>query len=241
MASMMLRHPYRTPNEVSSHAPVDSGAHGCFVCALRRALASVPLASVVLAGIVASSLCVTTAGALLAVHSMRLASQTLALATAVLDEPRHPAAKKPLAQAVTATASPRPPEEPTAPTRAAPRPIETPPFQLTRHGGVKEMDVDRFIVEAVINEQVSRLSRARFEAPRAEGELLGGRLSGVTQGSLLSSLGFEEGDTVWGVNGFYVATPEQALEAYARLGRADVVEVWFTRKGQMHVQRYNIR
>ena len=102
-------------------------------------------------------------------------------------------------------------------------------------------EIRRFIVEAVINEQVSRLSRARFEAPRAEGELLGGRLSGVTQGSLLSSLGFEEGDTVWGVNGFYVATPEQALEAYARLGRADVVEVWFTRKGQMHVQRYNIR
>jgi general secretion pathway protein C len=54
-----------------------------------------------------------------------------------------------------------------------------------------------------------------------DGKPLGIRLSGIKPGSVLSLIGLENGDVLMTVNGFEIADPQKALEAYARLRTAD--------------------
>jgi len=53
----------------------------------------------------------------------------------------------------------------------------------------------------------------------------GVRLFGVHAGSLLTLLGVQNGDLLQSLNGFDLASPESALQAYAQLPRTTALDV----------------
>ena len=56
-------------------------------------------------------------------------------------------------------------------------------------------------------------------------------LFGIRPDTLLGKLGLQNGDRLEAINGFEMASPEKALEAYARLRTADSLAVKVTRRG----------
>ena len=80
-----------------------------------------------------------------------------------------------------------------------------------------------------------------IELTKAVSELVGIRLFGVRQDTLLGVLGMENGDRLQTINGFDMASPEKALEAYARLRTADKLTISINRRGQNMNLDYNIK
>ncbi len=67
------------------------------------------------------------------------------------------------------------------------------------------------------------------------GEVVGVRLLRTPSGSSLQRLGFEAGDVLETVNGYEVASPDRALEAYAKLRTADRYVAVVERRGIPHI------
>jgi len=65
-----------------------------------------------------------------------------------------------------------------------------------------------------------------------DGAIVGVRLFGIRPGSLLATLGLQSGDRLESINGLSVASPEEALEAYARLRTAERLNVRLSRSGK---------
>jgi general secretion pathway protein C len=236
----MMPHPYRltsAPSLSDAAAPPSAASHACPLCTLRRSLASVRFATVVVAAALATCLFVSVAGAALAVHSIRLAEQTLALANAVMKEPGRAPEKKPATPVKPKAAAPPTPSPPTPP-----KPSMPVTYYPTGGRGLGPLarEVDRPLIDAALDQQLSHTARSRFTPPRAEGELLGADIDHVSPGTPLARLGFEDGDVIWSINGFYASTPDELLEAYARLRTAKDLDVWLTRKGTMRLQRYHV-
>jgi general secretion pathway protein C len=59
--------------------------------------------------------------------------------------------------------------------------------------------------------------------------------------TLLGTLGLQNGDRLETINGFNMASPEKALEAYARLRTAGNLNVKVTRRGQPMSIDYRIK
>jgi len=103
----------------------------------------------------------------------------------------------------------------------------------------REVHVHRAMVDRMLEEQTSRLAATitpSFDHGRATGVII----HGIKRGSLLPALGFEVGDRVETINGFSIAEPDRALEAYARLRTADFLTVQLTRHGRTVLLRYSI-
>jgi general secretion pathway protein C len=65
------------------------------------------------------------------------------------------------------------------------------------------------------------LLNARAVPVTQDGRTLGIRMTGVKPGSVLALIGIESGDVLMTVNGYEIADPQKALEAYARLRTAE--------------------
>ena len=102
-----------------------------------------------------------------------------------------------------------------------------------RQVGEREIEVDRSVIADVMEKQGAILGSVRA-VPQTDGsgKVTGLRLSGVRPGSLLGSLGIENGDQLKSINGFELADPKSALEAYSRLMNADHLIVSVVRRGQ---------
>jgi general secretion pathway protein C len=72
----------------------------------------------------------------------------------------------------------------------------------------------------------------RVVPEQQNGAIIGLRLFGIRPGSLLAAVGLKSGDRLESINGFNVATPEEALEAYARLRTAERLNVRLNRAGK---------
>jgi general secretion pathway protein C len=72
----------------------------------------------------------------------------------------------------------------------------------------------------------------RVVPEQQNGAIIGLRLFGIRPGSLLAAIGLKSGDRLESINGFNVATPEEALEAYARLRTAERLNVRLNRGGR---------
>jgi len=70
---------------------------------------------------------------------------------------------------------------------------------------------------------------------------VGIRMFGVRPDTLLGTLGFQNGDRLESINGFNMASPEKALEAYARLRTASALNVKLSRRGQPVAIDYHIK
>ena len=86
------------------------------------------------------------------------------------------------------------------------------------------------MVDKILESQAD-LHGARTVPEQVNGTIVGVRIFGVKDGSVLALLGMENGDRLQQINGFDMSTPEKALEAYARLRDADHLTVQVNRRG----------
>jgi general secretion pathway protein C len=121
-----------------------------------------------------------------------------------------------------------------------PRPARNQSGVAIRKVGSYAYVIDRALVDKVLEEQAELMTQARIVPESEGGKVVGIRLFGVHPGSLLASLGFENGDRLERVNGFNMGSPESALEAYARLRTSDWLFVVVSRKGTPTTLTYNI-
>src|SRR5262249_35426882 len=84
-----------------------------------------------------------------------------------------------------------------------------------------EFNVDRQVVDKILENQAELMRSARIVPEQENGKVVGIRLFGIRPDTLLGTLGMENGDRLQTINGFDMASPEKALEAYARLRSAD--------------------
>lgn len=96
-----------------------------------------------------------------------------------------------------------------------------------------QVAVERSVVDRVLQDPSAFMSVARIVPvkDKASGAAMI-RLSGVRDGSLLSTLNLKNGDFLASINGFDLSNPEQALSAYARLRTADKLSLEVMREGK---------
>ena len=85
------------------------------------------------------------------------------------------------------------------------------------------------------------MRQARIVPEQENGRVVGIRMFGVRPDTLLGVLGMQNGDRLQTINGFDMASPEKALEAYARLRTAEKLTVQVNRGGQNMNLDYNIK
>jgi general secretion pathway protein C len=104
-----------------------------------------------------------------------------------------------------------------------------------------EYNIDRGVVDKILENQSELMRQARVVPEQENGKVVGIRLFGIRPDTLLGALGMENGDRLQTINGFDMASPEKALEAYARLRTADKLTVQVNRRGQTMNLDYNIK
>jgi general secretion pathway protein C len=104
-----------------------------------------------------------------------------------------------------------------------------------------EFNIDRGVVDKILENQSELMRQARIVPEQENGKTVGIRMFGIRPETLLGTLGMENGDRLQTINGFDMASPEKALEAYARLRTADKLVVQVNRRGQNMNLDYNIK
>lgn len=104
-----------------------------------------------------------------------------------------------------------------------------------------EYTIERSVVDEILQNQAELMRSARI-LPEKEGDkVVGIRLFGIRNGSLLSHLGMENGDRLESINGFNMSDPQKALEAYGRLQTANSLKVQINRKGAPTTLEFKIQ
>jgi general secretion pathway protein C len=131
---------------------------------------------------------------------------------------------------------------PAAPTPNAKGASSLPP-EITakiRKIGEHEYDLDRSALDYVLANQ-GELMKVRI-VPEKEGDRVAGlRMFGIRPNSLFSLIGMENGDRLNSINGFEMSDPQKALEAYAKLQRADHLTVSLQRGGKPMNIDFNVK
>lgn len=104
-----------------------------------------------------------------------------------------------------------------------------------------EFNVDRSVVDKILENQAELMRSARIVPEQQAGKVVGIRLFGIRPDTLLGTLGFQNGDRLETINGFNMASPEKALEAYARLRTASNLNIKVNRRGQPMSIDYRIK
>ena len=104
-----------------------------------------------------------------------------------------------------------------------------------------EFHVDRAVVEKILGDQAELMKSARVVPDTQDGKVVGVRLFGIRPDTLLGTLGIKNGDRLETINGFDMASPEKALEAYMRLRTADGLKVQVNRNGAPMTIDYKIK
>jgi general secretion pathway protein C len=146
---------------------------------------------------------------------------------------------KPAASAAAAVASAPPPPPPAAAGGATKVPADI--ASKIQKVSANEFNVDRQVVDKILENQAELMRSARIVPEQENGKVVGIRLFGIRPDTLLGTLGMENGDRLQTINGFDMASPEKALEAYARLRTADHLTVQVNRRGQNTNLDFNIK
>lgn len=104
-----------------------------------------------------------------------------------------------------------------------------------------EFQIDRSVIDNILENQATLMRSARIVPEQKDGKTVGIRLFGIRQDTLLGTLGMQNGDRLEKINGYDMASPEKALEAYARLRTAESLNVQLTRRGQSLNIDYKIK
>jgi len=95
-----------------------------------------------------------------------------------------------------------------------------------------EFEIDRSAVDKILDNQADLMRSARIVPETKDGQTIGVRLFGIRPDTLLGQLGLTNGDRLETINDFNMASPEKALEAYARLRTANSLKVQVNRRGK---------
>ena len=87
------------------------------------------------------------------------------------------------------------------------------------------------MVDKILENQAELMRSARIVPEQKDGKVVGVRMFGIRPDTLLGTLGLQNGDRLETINGFNMASPEKALEAYARLRTAGNLNVKVNRRG----------
>ena len=101
-------------------------------------------------------------------------------------------------------------------------------------------NIQRSLIDKVLANQGSLMKTARVIPHEENGRVAGVKLYGIRRTSLLGRLGIRNGDMLRTINGFNMASPDSALEAYARLRSADRLTVAVKRQNKEMTIEYNI-
>lgn len=131
--------------------------------------------------------------------------------------------------------------EATAPRRRGPAKISPEIASKIQKVSDTEFHIDRAAVDKILTDQTELMRSARVVPDTQDGKVVGVRLFGVRPDTLLGNLGLQNGDRLETINGFDMASPEKALEAYMRLRTADGLKVQVNRRGQPMTIDYKIK
>lgn len=129
-----------------------------------------------------------------------------------------------------APAAPAAPAEPAAPSGKV-QPIDPDIAGKIRKISETEFEIDRSAVDKILENQAALMASARIVPEQKDGKVVGVRLFGIRDETLLGKLGMKNGDRLETINGFAMGSPEKALEAYARLRTASSLTVTLNRRG----------
>ncbi|MFZ5896101.1 MAG: type II secretion system protein GspC [Myxococcota bacterium] len=120
-----------------------------------------------------------------------------------------------------------------APTTADPKAARAAPEFAAhiRKTSEAEFDIDRSLLEKILQDPAELMKGMRLVPEKKDGASVGLRVFGVRSDSLLGALGLRNGDRLDSINGFALANPEKALEAYARLRFAPRLTLSVNRQG----------
>lgn len=140
-------------------------------------------------------------------------------------------------------AAQQPPPQPEAnkPRRKGAKPVPQDIASKIKKISDNEFHVDRSVVDKILADQAELMRSARIVPEKKDGKVVGIRLFGIRPDTLLGTLGFQNGDRLETINGFDMASPEKALEAYARLRTANNLNVKINRRGQSQSIDYRIK
>ena len=141
-----------------------------------------------------------------------------------------------------ATAAPAPtPSAPPPPVAGGATAVPADIASKIQKVSANEFNVDRQVVDKILENQAELMKSARIVPEQDNGKGDGIRLFGIRADTLLGTLGLENGDRLQSINGFDMASPEKALEAYARLRTADHLTVQVNRRGANQNIDFNIK
>lgn len=123
-----------------------------------------------------------------------------------------------------------------APSSASPSPS---PVRVLADGE-SEVDIPRAELRVWLEDEDAMARAARIVPHTGEDGVSGLRLYGIRRSAMMGRLGFQNGDTVYSVNGYPVGSLEQALEAYARVRDADALRVELVRRGSRLVHTIRV-
>jgi general secretion pathway protein C len=104
-----------------------------------------------------------------------------------------------------------------------------------------EFNIQRTLVDKVLAHQGELMRAARVVPHEQGGQVVGVKLYGIRRNSLLGEIGMQNGDLLRTINGFDMASPDTALEAYAKLRSASNLTVAVQRRGRNVNLEYHIR
>jgi general secretion pathway protein C len=107
--------------------------------------------------------------------------------------------------------------------------------------GESEFNIQRTLVDKVLAAQGELMRAARVVPHEQGGKVVGVKLYGIRRASLLGEIGLQNGDMLSTINGFDMASPDTALEAYAKLRSAENLTVMVQRRGRNVNLQYHIR
>jgi len=103
-----------------------------------------------------------------------------------------------------------------------------------------EFEVDRSAVDALIANP-AELMKTRVVPEKVGDQVVGLKLFGIKDDSLLGGIGLQNGDRLQSINGFEMNDPQKMLEAYTKLLHADHVSASVMRNGQPVTLDYSIK
>lgn len=130
---------------------------------------------------------------------------------------------------------------PPRPPRRGPAPIPPEIAEKIQKVSDTEFNVDRSVVDKILENQAELMRSARIVPEQRDGKVVGVRLFGIRPDTLLGTLGLQNGDRLETINGFNMASPEKALEAYARLRTSPNLNVKVNRRGNPVSIDYRIK
>lgn len=104
-----------------------------------------------------------------------------------------------------------------------------------------DFNIERSVVDRILENQAELMRSARIVPEQKDGKTVGIRLFGIRSDTLLGTLGMQNGDRLEKINGYDMASPEKALEAYARLRTASKLTVTLSRRGTPMTIEYQIK